>query len=81
VTLAPQRIIQDSPPEPLGAFGTPCVLPALRDLFSQHHGAIRSGPETLARMLQVLCFLPYRPEVAEVEAALEALAVEGEVLA
>jgi hypothetical protein len=59
----------------------PEVLPALRELFSHHPGAMRSGPEALSRMLYVLRFLPYRPEVFEVEVALEALAVEGEVAA
>jgi hypothetical protein len=41
----------------------------------------RSGAETLSRALFMLRFLPSRPEVFEVEAALEALQVEGEVLA
>jgi hypothetical protein len=59
----------------------PNVLPALRDLFSQHPAMMHSGSETLGRALYMLRFLPYRPEVFEVEAALEALRVEGEVLA
>lgn len=57
------------------------VLSTLRELFSQHPQAMRSGPETLGRMLHVLRFLPYRPEVWEVEAALEALQVEGALAA
>lgn len=57
------------------------VLPALRELFSHHPGAMRSGPESLRRMLYVLRYLPYRPEVGEVEAAHEALQVEGELAA
>lgn len=57
------------------------VLPALRELFSQHPAAVSSGPEALARMVYVLRFLPYRPGVCEVEAALEALTLEGEVAA
>lgn len=57
------------------------VVIGLRELFSLHPGAMRSGPETLGRMLYVLCFLPYRPDVYEVEAALEALQVEEEVAA
>lgn len=57
------------------------VVPALRELFSQHPRAMRCGPETLSRMLYVLCFLSYRPGVCEVEAALEALQVEGELAA
>jgi hypothetical protein len=65
----PHRIVHDSD-----------VLPALRDLFSQHPAMTQSGPETLARALNVLCYLPRRPEVFEVETGLEALRVEGEVL-
>jgi hypothetical protein len=57
------------------------VLPALRELFSQYPDSIRSGPETLSLMLNMMRFLPYRPEVFEVEAALEALCVEGELAA
>ena len=57
------------------------VLPALRELLSQHTEAAKSGPETLGRLLYVLCFLPRRPEICEVGATLEALLVEGEVLA
>jgi hypothetical protein len=59
----------------------PNVLPALRDLFSQHPAMKQSGPETLSRALRVLCYLSYRPETVEVETALEALRIEGEVLA
>lgn len=57
------------------------VLSALRELFSRHPGAMRSGSEALSRMMHLLRFLPYRPEVCEVEAALEALQVEGELAA
>lgn len=57
------------------------VLVALRELFSQHPGTMRSGPEFLSRLLYVLRFLPYRPDVFEVEAALEALQIEGELAA
>jgi hypothetical protein len=56
------------------------VLPVLRELFSQHPALTRSGAETLSRALFMLRFLPYRPDVSAVEAALEALEVEGEVL-
>jgi hypothetical protein len=69
--IAPQKIITDESE----------LLPALRELFSQHPTATRSGPETLARLLWVLRYLPYRPLVFEVEAALEVLSIEGEVLA
>ncbi|CAA9291981.1 MAG: hypothetical protein AVDCRST_MAG93-3970 [uncultured Chloroflexia bacterium] len=57
------------------------VLPTLRELFSQHPEATKSGPETLSRLLHWLRFLPYQPEIHEVEAALEALAFEGEISA
>ena len=66
----PTRIIHD-----------PDVFPALRELFSQHPAMMQSGCETLGRALFVLRFLPRRPESFEVEAALEALLVEDEVLA
>lgn len=57
------------------------VLPALRELFSQHPEATKSGLESLSRLLYVLRFLPYQPEIHEVEATLEALALEGEIAA
>ena len=56
------------------------VLPTVRELFSQYPAMTQSGPETLSRALHVLRFLAYRPETFEVEAALEALRVEEEVL-
>jgi hypothetical protein len=66
----PHRIVHD-----------PAVLPALRELLNQHRAMTQSGPETLARALYVLRYLPHRPEVFEIETALEALRVEDEVLA
>jgi len=41
---------------------------------------IQSGPDTLARLLWVLRYLPYRPDTFEVEVALEALTAEGVIL-
>ena len=67
-----------------GRLETPAndVLPALRELLSQHPEADTSGLETLSRLLYVLRFLPYQPEIHEVEAALEALRLaSGEVAA
>jgi hypothetical protein len=64
-----------------GIIHEPDVLPALRELLGQHPAMTQSGPETLSRALYKLRFLPYRCEPFEVEAALEALLVEGEVLA
>jgi hypothetical protein len=52
------------------------VLPALRELFSQHSAAVHMAPETLARFLWTLRYLPYRPPTFAVEAALEVLDVE-----
>lgn len=56
------------------------VLPALRELLRHHPVLEQSGTETLSRALFVLRFLSYRPGVLAVDAALEALVVEGEVL-
>jgi len=71
MAFAPPIIITDKPD----------VLPALRELFSQYPAMKRSGPETLCRALFVLCFLSYCPAAFAVDAAREALIVEGEVLA
>lgn len=57
------------------------VLPALRELCSQHPGAVTTSPDKLARMLYVLRYLSYRCEAFEVEVGLEALRVEGEIAA
>jgi hypothetical protein len=56
------------------------VLPALRDLLNQHREVRSLGPEELADHLWMLHYLPYRPHAFAVEAALEALLVDGEVL-
>jgi hypothetical protein len=56
------------------------VLPALRELFGQHPTMTQSGPESLSRALYVFRFPPHRPPTFEVEAALEALRIEGEVV-
>jgi hypothetical protein len=56
------------------------VFLALREFLHQHPEAVASGPETLAELLYERRFLPHRLEVFEVEVALEALRVEGEVL-
>ncbi len=57
----------------------PNVLSALRELFSRHPEAIAFEAETLTKLLYELR-IARRPVVFEVEAALEALRVEGEVL-
>jgi hypothetical protein len=51
----------------------PDVLPALRDLFSRHPSSQYWDPEHLAAVLGA--------HLVVIEAALEALLVEGEVLA
>lgn len=58
---------------------TPAVLPALRELLSRHSNLADSGPEGL--QLALRGYLPGRPDIYEVEAALEALCVEGQVVA
>ena len=57
------------------------VLEALRELFSHHPKTMEAGSETLAELLFKCCLLLICPESCEVDAALEALRVEGEVLA
>jgi hypothetical protein len=57
------------------------VLPALRELLSEHPTLTHSGSETLSRVLFVLRCHPYRPKRLEVEAALELLVLDGEVAA
>ena len=57
------------------------VLPALRELLSQHPAVTYKSPGTLARLLRMLGYVSYQPETFEVEAALEALHIEGEVAA
>jgi hypothetical protein len=52
------------------------VLTALRELFSQHPAAAFKAPDTLARLLWMLRYLPYRPLTFAIEAALEVLEVE-----
>jgi hypothetical protein len=70
VIAPPQRIIADESE----------VLPALRELLSQHPSMKRNGTETLTKALFVLRYLSYCPDTLAIEAAREALIVEGEVL-
>ncbi len=58
---------------------TSTILPALRELLSRHPDLAESGPEEL--QLRLRGYLPRRPEVCEIEVAMEALRVEGQVLA
>jgi hypothetical protein len=57
----------------------PAVLFALRELYSHYPAATQLGPERLAELLWR--YVPSRLLESQVEAALEALAVEGEVQA
>jgi hypothetical protein len=57
------------------------VLPALRELLSRYPAATYKSSDTLARLLWMLRYLPYQPETFEVEAALEALRIEGGIAA
>jgi hypothetical protein len=56
------------------------VLDALRSMLSEYPQVATVGPETLSELLYERRFLSHQPEVFEVEAALEALRIEGEVL-
>jgi hypothetical protein len=52
------------------------LVPAVRDLFSEHPRAARCSAEQVAGLLWVLRFVPERPEPYEVADALEVLDVE-----
>jgi hypothetical protein len=67
-------------PSPRSISDDPNILSALRELIAQHPALMHSGCETLSRQLFVMHYVNRRPEPFEVEAALEALLVEGEVL-
>jgi hypothetical protein len=62
------------------AYDSSGVLVALRELLAQDWEAASYGAEELTDLLYGGHFLSYRPAVFEVEAALAALLVEGEVL-
>ena len=57
------------------------VFIALRELLSRNQHAAHFGLETLSDLLYAEQLLSDRPKHSEVEAAREALLVEGEVLA
>jgi hypothetical protein len=55
------------------------LLPAVRELFSQHPRAVRLSPEQVAGLLWILCYVvddDGPPTVYEVDAALEVLNIE-----
>ena len=56
------------------------VFLALRELLSLHREIVDSGAEVLADLLYERRFLSRRPDAFDVEVALEALRMEGEVL-
>jgi hypothetical protein len=55
------------------------LVPELRDLFSEYPALLRAGSEKVRRELYVLRGI--RADAYAVEAVLEALRIEGEVLA
>ena len=57
------------------------VLPALRQYLYIRPSAVSDEPRVTARELRLLGLMKREPSEGEVEAALEALTVEGEVLA
>ena len=57
------------------------VVPAMRQYFSIRPSAVSDEPSVTARELRLLGLMESEPSEGEVEAALEALTVEGEVLA
>jgi hypothetical protein len=71
MTAPPPQVYTDSPD----------VLLAVRCLFSQHPHYQYSGALEIACVLRARGFVNHRPHEAAVEAALEALSVEHEVLA
>jgi hypothetical protein len=56
------------------------ALLALRELFSRNPCAAQFDAETLAKLLYMEGYLSHRIEVYQVEGALEALIVKGEIL-
>jgi hypothetical protein len=54
------------------------LVPAVRELFSQHPRAARRSPEQVAGLLWILCCVAddEAPEVYEVAAAFEVLDIE-----
>jgi hypothetical protein len=57
------------------------VLPALRELISRAPEMMGSSPETVSGRLYTLAYVSFPPDEAHVEAAREALLVDGEALA
>lgn len=52
------------------------ILPAVRELFSEHPRAARCSPEQIAALLWVLRFVPDPVEPFEVACALDPLDIE-----
>jgi len=70
MALAPHRILPDDPD----------VLPAVRELLTQRQLYQQRDASQIAEGLFYLRYMNYRPHEAAVEAALEVLRVEGELL-
>jgi hypothetical protein len=71
MALTPQRINPNDPPN---------LLPAVRELQTQYPSYQHRGAAEIAEGLFCLRYMKYRPHEAAVEAALEALRVDGAVL-
>jgi hypothetical protein len=73
-----KKAVPKPPPE---TPNSPYVLPAVRELLArQPPSGVDLDPHDLADEIQARGYMTYRPAEAAVEAALEALSVEGEVL-
>jgi hypothetical protein len=70
---APQQIIQNDP--------APDVLTTVRELLSRNPCATHFGAETISKLLYEERYLSYRVALHEVEGVLEALRIDGEVMA
>jgi hypothetical protein len=57
------------------------VVPAIRQYLAVHSLAVADEPWQIAQFLSLRGYMEREPLEADVEAALEALCVEGEVLA
>jgi hypothetical protein len=73
--IAPERLYREATPETLIAS---TILPALRELLGEHPETAACSLEELAYRLRT--YTDRTPPPFEVQAAMEALRVEGEVL-
>jgi hypothetical protein len=69
----------DTTPQPIVP-NDPDLLPAVRELLSQHPAYLERGACETAEGLFCLRYMNYPPHVASVEDALEMLSVQGDLL-